>query len=79
MLLTCLEAAERQLRLKAGKGTNVLLINFGERFGIPMLSGKRARMAIRRFLVARDTTEYFPGVSRTISDLKAFKGEANAT
>jgi hypothetical protein len=43
-----------------------------------MLSGKRAWMAIRLFLVARDTTEYFPGLSQIISDLKAFKGAANA-
>jgi hypothetical protein len=55
------------------------LINFGERLGIPILLGKRVRMVRRSFMVERDTTEYFPGVSQSISDLKAVKGEANAS
>jgi PEP-CTERM motif len=40
----------------------VQLRNIGERFGIPILSGNRAPLVIRSFIVERDTSEYFPGV-----------------
>lgn len=35
--------------------------NFGERFGIPLLAGKRAQVVIRSFIVRTEATEYFSG------------------
>ena len=55
------------------------LRNIGERFGIPILPGKRARVLIRRFIVERDAPEYFSDVRSEDSKGEAIQPEGTVS